>query len=80
MVTMPTAHTSRKSSRSSGRAKAFKLAVTNAETTVLAFCNAAEVTPSHLYKVLSGERISPPLTEKIDAFIAKHTPAASSAA
>jgi hypothetical protein len=78
---MSTAHPSRKlPPRATGRAKAFKVAIVNAETTVLAFAEAADVTPGHLYKVLSGERQSPPLLEKIDAFIAQHTPAASSAA
>jgi hypothetical protein len=83
---MSTARRSRKfrSGNTSARAIAFKAAIAyaraeNARYSALEFCREHGVTPGHLYKVLSGERQSPPLVEKVDAFIAKHVPTAASA-
>lgn len=67
----------RKRSPVTPRAVAFKAAIAYARTTVIAWCADHEVTPGHLYKHLAGERPSPPLAAKVDAFIEKHVPASS---
>jgi transcriptional regulator with XRE-family HTH domain len=56
------------------RKQRFKAALAYAGMTQKQFCEAAEVTKTHLHAVLNGERESPPLTAKVDAFIAQHTP------
>jgi hypothetical protein len=66
------------------RSIAFRAAIAYARAhdprySVLAFAREHDVTPGHLYKVLSGERQSPPLEAKVDAFIEKHVPAPASA-
>lgn len=52
----------------------FGAAIALAETTVKAWAAEQNVTPQHLYHVLSGERESASLVEKVDAFIAQHLP------
>lgn len=53
----------------------FKAALTLAEMTLGEWCVANEITQGHLDKVLRGTRLSPPLIERVDAFIEKHVPA-----
>lgn len=72
----PTVHR-RKRTVGTPRAIAFKAAIAFARTTVTAWCAEHDITPGHLYKHLAGERPSPPLAAKVDAFIEKHVPAAS---
>lgn len=57
----------------------FGAAIALAETTVKAWAAEQNVTPQHLYHVLSGERESASLTEKVDAFIAEWLPSTDAA-
>jgi hypothetical protein len=50
----------------------FKAALAVTEMTAEQFATDEGVTPEHLSYVLNGRRESRSLTEKIDAFIAKH--------
>jgi predicted transcriptional regulator len=50
----------------------FRAALALAGLTVDAFCERQQITKSHLYPVLRGERASMRLTAAIDAFIAEH--------
>lgn len=56
------------------RKRAFKAALAWAGQTAEAWCADHDITRSHLYAVLSGQRESAKLTAEIDAFIQKHTP------
>lgn len=49
----------------------FKAAIAIARTTIGAWCYAHNVTTGHLYQVIRGDRESPPLVAKIEAFIAE---------
>ena len=57
------------------RKKAFRIALAEAGMTAQEWAAAEGVTPQHMYAVLSGERASKRLTDRVDAFIAKHAPA-----
>jgi hypothetical protein len=54
------------------RRAGFKAAIALARTTVEQWCADNGVTTGHLYQVLRGVRESPPLLEKVDAFINEH--------
>lgn len=49
----------------------FRAAVALARITAREWCEEQGISQSHLYQVLRGTRTSPPLTKKIDTFIAK---------
>lgn len=66
-MTMPTVGEMRKAR--------FKAAIALAHTTVIAWCDEQAITSGHLYQVLNGDRESPPLTAKVDAFIDEYFPA-----
>jgi hypothetical protein len=59
-----------------GRSARFKAALALAGVTVDEFVaqHEIDVTPSHLYAVLRGDRESATLLEKVDAFIEKYLP------
>lgn len=48
----------------------FRAAISLAQTTAKEWCVEHDITEGHLYQVLRGTRQSPPLLEKVDAFIA----------
>jgi predicted transcriptional regulator len=54
------------------RRKQFRVALALAGRTQDWFADQARVNPSSLSLVLSGRRVSAPLTAKIDSFIQKH--------
>lgn len=56
------------------RRKAFKKALALAEKTAEQWCSDNGYSEGHLYQVFRGDRESPPMLAKIDAFIAKHLP------
>lgn len=49
----------------------WRAAIALAGTTAKEWCTEQGITEGHLYQVLRGDRESPPLLQKIDAFIAK---------
>lgn len=49
----------------------FRAAVALARITAKDWCAEQDITEGHLYQVLRGDRPSPPLIAKIDAFIAR---------
>lgn len=60
--------------RSRLRKKQFRAALALAEMTQEEWADKQEVDSSHLSRVLSGERESATLCEKVDAFITKYFP------
>ena len=54
------------------RKQQFKIALAVAGTTATAWAREQDITLSHLYAVLSGERESKTLNERITAYITKY--------
>lgn len=52
----------------------FRAAIALSGITAKAWASDQGITPAHLYAVLNGDRESNSLTQKVDAFIAKHLP------
>lgn len=56
------------------RKQRFDAALALAGLTLQAWASEAGVSRQHLFQVLTGERESRSLTERVDAFVAKHLP------
>ena len=56
------------------RSRRFHAALKLAGLSIAKWASAEGVTRGHVYQVLSGTRESPPLIQKVEAFIAEHLP------
>jgi len=54
--------------------KAFKAALALSGMTLGKWADQQDVTPEHVWQVLSGRRESNRLMQEVDAFVAKHLP------